>query len=545
MTSSTHWPKHFFLISGNNTDHHFNHKPSRESMGTKAYNLLRMTEIGLQVPPALVIGTDFSHRPEECFKPLFDIGLPALQNVAGEVFGDIRNPLIVSVRSGASVSMPGMMETILNVGISDATLSGFLRKTGNPRLVWDAYRHLVACYGEVVSGVPASIFENEIAIIAQGRDERELDFSELRALTKRFLAIYQEQVGQPFPQDVHVQLTGAIHAVFASWLSDKADTYRHLNKIDAAIGTAVTIQSMAFGNSGAHSGAGVGFTRDPTTGEQGLWVDFLSNAQGEDVVSGRRNADANQGLATVAPAAWQKLQEAAQALEQEFSDMQDFEFTVQDGVLYMLQSRSGKRTPLACARIALDLLDENIIDTATALQRTEQLKEEEIGTIRLSPQHKTSSDIAPLAKAASACPGVVSGKIVLDAQSAAEHAKGGVSTILVRQDAETSDIAALDSAAGLLTERGARTSHAAVVARQLGKVCLVGCDTLRIDMTARTVSFAETTLHEGDIITLDGNEGVIYHGKVAAVLIPDEALLKRLRALRKSAGTGHHGRREK
>ncbi len=538
MKSAIHLPKHFYLIASGNTAPH--HKASRETMGSKAFNLLRMAEIGLPVPPALVIGTHYAKSPDECMLPVFAVGLPALEEAAGLVFGDARKPLIVSVRSGAPVSMPGMMETLLNIGLCDQTIGGLLRQTGNPRLVWDAYRRLIAAYGEVVAGLPASLFEAEIERVSQGRDERQLDFSELRDLTRRFLSIYQQQAGQAFPQDVNEQLSGAIRAVFASWQAEKAQAYRKLNQIDSSMGTAVTIQGMVFGNTGGHSGAGVGFTRDPTTGERRLWVDFLANAQGEDVVSGRRNAHGHQVLASVAPQAWRKLEESALALEHEFKDMQDFEFTVQDGVLHMLQTRSGKRTPLAAACIALDLMDEDIIDAATALERTAGLREEDIGTVRLASPGNSDSQVNPLAQAMPACPGVVSGEIVLDGQRAAARAGDGARIVLVRQDAQTSDIAALESAVGLLTQRGARTSHAAVVARQLGKVCLVGCESLKIDPVARTARLGEMTLSEGDVITLDGNDGAVYPGAVAAVMVPDEALLERLRALRASQTAARH-----
>lgn len=539
MKSAIHLPKHFYLIASDNTASH--HKPNRENMGSKAFNLLRMAEIGLPVPPALVIGTHYTKSPDECMLPLFAVGLPALEEAADLVFGDARKPLIVSVRSGAPVSMPGMMETLLNIGLCDQTMAGLLRQTGNPRLVWDAYRRLIASYGEVVAGLSASLFEDEIERAAQGRDERQLDFSELRDLTRRFLSIYQQQAGQAFPQDVNEQLSGAIRAVFASWRAEKAQAYRKLNQIDPAMGTAVTIQGMVFGNSGGHSGAGVGFTRDPTTGERRLWVDFLANAQGEDVVSGRRNAHGHQMLASVAPPAWHKLEESAQALEREFKDMQDFEFTVQDGVLHMLQTRSGKRTPLAVARIALDLMDEGMIDAATALERTAGLQEEDIGALRLAPGHSQSQG-SPVAQAMPASPGVASGEIALDRERAAARAGDDAKIVLVRQDAQTSDIVALESAVGLLTQRGARTSHAAVVARQLGKVCLVGCESLRIDLTARTIRLGEMVFNEGDVITLDGNEGSVYPGVVAAVMVPDEALLARLRVLRSSQDAAPHPR---
>lgn len=538
MNSAGLWPKHLYLIAEGNTPHH--HKPNRETMGSKAYNLLRMTDIGLPVPPALVIGTHYAKSPEECMLPVFTIGLPALQEATGRALGDVRKPLIVSVRSGAPVSMPGMMETLLNIGLSDHTLPGLLRQTGNPRLVWDAYRRLIASYGEVVAGLPGVLFEEEIERVTQGRDERQLDFFELRSLTRQFLALYQVHAGQPFPQDANAQLSGAIRGVFMSWHAEKAKAYREINQIDSAMGTAVTIQSMVFGNSGGHSGAGVGFTRNPTTGKSPPWVDFLANAQGEDVVSGRRNAYGHEALASVAPDAWRGLQEAVQTLEREFSDMQDFEFTVQDGVLHMLQTRSGKRTPLAAARIALDFLDEDLIDAATALERTKDFSEEELGTVQLASQGDPDAQACPIGWAMSACSGVVTGEIVLDSARAAARAAEGASLVLIRQDAETNDIAALEFAAGLLTQRGARTSHAAVVARQLGKVCLVGCETLRIDLSARTVRLGDLQLNEGDVITLDGNQGTVYVGEVAAVLVPDAALIERLRALRAAQTPARH-----
>jgi len=536
MNATHHWPKHFYLVGSDQTPPH--HKPTRENMGSKAHNLLRMAAIGLPVPHALVIGTHFTQSPEECMLPLFSVGLPALESSTDKVFGDPRKPLIVSVRSGGPVSMPGMMETLLNVGLCESTLPGLLRQTGNPRLVWDAYRRLIATYGEVVAGLPGTLFEDEIVRTTQGRDERLLDFSELRDLSQRFLAIYLEHASAPFPQDVRAQLSGAVKAVFASWQSLKARTYRELHGIDDSMGTAVTVQMMVFGNSGCHSGAGVGFTRNPTSGEKGLWVDFLANAQGEDVVAGQRNAHGHEVLAQTAPDAWADLQSAAQRLEQTFQDMQDFEFTVQDGALFMLQTRAGKRTTLAAARVALDLLDEGLIDADQAMERTQSLRDEDLATRRLVTQDASKLDAQPVtavAQATSACTGVVSGEIALDAQRAQERAAAGASVILVRQDAQTSDIAALDAAVGLLTRRGARTSHAAVVARQMNKVCLVACSALHIDEAQRAVHIDQHAFAEGDVITLDGNEGLVYAGQVATRNDTDGALLARLHALRNEA----------
>ncbi|MBP6097138.1 MAG: hypothetical protein KBF58_10595 [Methyloversatilis sp.] len=504
---------------------------SAASMGSKAWNLLRMAGARLRVPPAFVLGTHWTAHPDAGIEHAFASGLPALEQAVGRRLGNAADPLIVSVRSGAAVSMPGMMETLLNIGLSDQTLSGFLRQTGNPRLVWDAYRRLVASYGEVVAGLPAALFESELERVVQGRDERSLDFGELRELTRRFLDLYAAGAGKPFPQDPNEQLAEAVRAVFASWKADKAETYRRLNGIAADMGTAVTVQAMVFGNCGHGSGAGVGFTRNPATGEPGLWVDFLSNAQGEDVVSGRRSAHGHEALAQRMPTAWADLQHAAGALETLFGDMQDFEFTVQDGVLHLLQSRTGKRTPRAAARIALDLLDEGLIDIATARRRTDGLDENDLHTMRLVFKGK-AEPAALLATGMCASAGIASGEIAFDGDRVAARVKEGARVILVRSDAETADIGAFEHAAGLLTRNGARTSHAAVVARQLGKVCLVGCDALHIDLGARQLEIGEQLFNEGDAITLDGNTGGIYAGTVRSERVPDRPLLARLRALR-------------
>jgi len=528
-TSSSHlphWPKHFYLIAAQNSHHPGHVTPA--DMGGKAHGLLRMAALGLSVPPALVIGTHYTRQPDSCLPPFFSIGLPELERACGQTLGDTRNPLIVSVRSGAPVSMPGMMETLLNIGLCDQTVPGLLRQTGNPRMVWDAYRRLIASHGEIVAGLPAALFEDELTRACAGRDERELDFSELRDLTRRYQALYENQAGHPFPQSVQEQLGGAIQAVFKSWHAPKAVEYRAIHGLDEAMGTAVTLQRMVFGNTGSHSGAGVGFTRDPSTGEAQLWLDFLVNAQGEDVVSGRRNAHGHDALTRVAPHAWSELQQATQRLEREFGDMQDFEFTVQDGQLFLLQTRAGKRTPRAAARIALDLHDEGLIDHATALERTNQLEPDSLGVWQLSDD---GSD-APLGSGQVACTGVVAGEIALDTTRAAERAAAGASVILVRQDAETADIVALQSAQGLLTQHGARTSHAAVVARQLGKVCLIGCAELQIDPTRRCLQLGNQTLAEGELLTLDGNTGHIYAGQLQRHLVQDQKLFDRLTCLR-------------
>jgi pyruvate,orthophosphate dikinase len=534
--AATPLPPDVFLI-GCGSDVAVRGEASAQSMGFKAWNLLRMAELSLQVPAAFVIGTRYCADPAAragvAGADLWRAGLQALQRSTALALGDARHPLLLSVRSGAPVSMPGMMDTLLNIGLCDATVGGLMRQTGNPRLVWDAYRRLVAAYGEVVAGLPATRFEEAASALLAGRDEGELDFADLRSLTRRFLEIYAEGAGHPFPQHPGEQLGGAIEAVFASWHSTKAREYRRLNRIADAVGTAVTVQCMVFGNAGGQSGAGVGFTRDPASGAPALWVDFLFNAQGEDVVSGRRSAHGHDELATVLPEVWQELTDAAQQLEHAFGDMQDFEFTVQDGRLFMLQTRSGKRTPEAAVRIALDLLDEGLIGPQLALERTAALNRESLACPRVVAQGEAA--LTPLGRASTASSGVAVGEVALDeARALARHA-AGIPVVLVRRDAETSDIAALESAAGLLTQRGARTSHAAVVARQLRKVCLVGCTELQIDETARTLQIGDTTLHEGELITLDGNEGVFYAGAARLVISYPEELLARLDALRRAS----------
>jgi pyruvate, orthophosphate dikinase len=500
--------------------------PAPQAIGFKAHNLARMAALGLPVPAAFVIGTAWCGAAQPLQPAHWQAALAALEQHSGLSFGGGWRPLLLSVRSGAAVSMPGMMDTLLNIGLCDATLPGLLRLTGNPRLVWDAYRRLVASWGEVVMGLPAALFAHDLAAVAGDTDERELDFNQLRALTRAHLASLQRAAGQPFPQDPLVQLQGAIAAVFASWHSPRAAEYRRLNGLPDALGTAVTVQRMVFGNAGGRSGAGVGFTRHPSTGEPQPWVDFLFNAQGEDVVSGRRSAVGGPDLVSVAPAVWAALLDAMQRLEAEFRDMQDVEFTVEEGRLYLLQTRSGKRTPQAAARIALDLHQAGVIDRAEALRRTQGLDEAQLALPRLD-----GADTL-LARAASACSGVASGEIVLDEARARARRAAGAAVLLVRQDAETADIAALDVAAGLLTARGARTSHAAVVARQFGKVCLVACEGLQVDLARRQVTLGGHPLAEGTPITLDGNQGRVLAGVCRTVREVPAGLLERLAALR-------------
>jgi pyruvate, orthophosphate dikinase len=505
--------------------------PPADHVGAKAHNLARMAALGLPVPPAFVLATDWCGQAQGLQPAVWQGALQQLEQLTGRRFGDARHPLILSVRSGAAVSMPGMMETLLDIGLCDRTLQGFVRLTGNPRLAWDAYRRLVAGFGETVLGVDAAVFEADLHALTAGADERRLDFAELRQLTQLHLASVQRETGRAFPQDPQAQLQQAIGAVFRSWDAPKAREYRSLHQVPQGLGTAVTVQAMVFGNAGGTSGAGVGFTRHPSTGDPEPWVDFLFQAQGEDVVSGRRSASGHASLSRVAPALWQELLGDLARLEAAFGDMQDFEFTVEDGRLWLLQTRSGKRTPQARARIALDLHDEGLIDAEEALRRTQGLDEQALAVERVALEG-AAGDAVPLARADSAAHGVACGEIALDEERARSRHAAGVPVLLLRQDAETRDLVALDAACGLLTARGARTSHAAVVARQMGKVCLVGCAELVIDLPRRRIRLGGTELPEGEVLTLDGNQGLVYRDRVHTVREAPRALLLRLAALR-------------
>lgn len=501
--------------------------PAANEVGGKAHKLMRMAAMGLAVPPGFVLGTAWCGRHQALKPEDWQPALEQVERASGLAFGDMRRPLLLSVRSGAPASMPGMMDTLLDIGLCDATLPGLLRLCGNPRQAWDSYRRLVAGYGETVAGVAQGTFEADLLDLTQGRDERELDFADLRELTRRHLASYERGVGEAFPQDPQEQLRQAIHAVFDSWHSPRAEEYRSIHGISASPGTAVTVQRMVFGNAGGISGAGVGFTRNPATGDAEPWVDFLFNAQGEDVVGGRRDARGDQHLQAVAPALWTELLGVMDRLEREFGDMQDFEFTIERGSLLLLQTRDGKRTPLAALRITLDLYEEGIIDRPQALRRSEGLDPAEL---RVSVVD--AGALEPLAHAVSASMGIAAGEIALDAARALKRASEGASVILLRDDAETDDLSAVHQARGLLTRRGARTSHAAVIARHLGKVCLVGCEELRIDARMRQVRLGEVTLAEGDRITLDANSGLVYQGELETVLLEPRDLLMRLDRLR-------------
>ena len=493
-------------------------------MGFKAHNLARMGHIGLKVPEAFVLGTaicrDFLKHPARSREALRDLlveMLRRLETASRLSFGGARRPLLVSVRSGAPVSMPGMMDTLLNIGLCDATVHGLIRLTGNPRLAWDSYRRLVQQFAEVVHGADPAPFRTaaeDAAGEAGVAHLRELDFRQLAKLAQETLALYRDLVGEPFPQDPMAQVEAAVAAVFASWNSERALAYRRLNGLAEGLGTAVTVQRMVFGNAGGTSGAGVAFTRDPASGENRLYVDFLFNSQGEDVVSGRVRADDAGRLLAALPGVWEQLESVRGRLEAQFRDAQEFEFTVQDGELFLLQTRDGKRTPWAALRIAVDQTREGLIDEDEALRRLAPLALERLERRRLAPGIEQSV----LGRAVPAGIGLAGGAIALDPETAQRFVAEGRRALLVREDALTTDIAGLSVCEGLLTARGSRTAHAAVVARQLGKPCLIGCHALRIDEQERSIGLGGKILREGEALWIDAETGWIFAAEPAVVV---------------------------
>ena len=515
---------------------------SADAMGFKAWNLARLAAIGLPVPPAFVLGTPLCarHRADPAaFRPhlrtLLETQIERLEAVCGLEFGSERKPLLVSVRSSAAVSMPGMMDTVLDVGLTDATLRGLLRVTGNPRLAWDSYRRLIQQFAEVVHGAPAEPFQTLLHdAIAQAGVSRaqDLDFRDLSRLCRHYQDAYAQTVGQPFPQDPAQQLLDATAAVFDSWMSPRAVAYRRLQGLDDGLGTAITVQRMVFGNAGGTSGAGVGFTRDPASGENRLYLDFRFNAQGEDVVSGRHAAAENGRMALVLPSVLSRLQSVREILEREFGDVQEFEFTVQDGVLYLLQTRAAKRTDWAALRIAVDQVTAGAWSPATALRRLDGVDLPGIVQTRI----EAAGTDRELATGTPASIGVASGVIALDAAAAERFAQTGTECILVRDETRSDDLAGIAAAQGVITAKGSRTAHAAVVARQLGKACLVGCNGLRVDLERRRVVFGTQSLHEGERITVDCGSGRVLAGAVRAFVERPDVWLDQVARWRAIAG---------
>ncbi|MBC2660490.1 pyruvate, phosphate dikinase [Novosphingobium flavum] len=515
-------------------------------VGGKGANLAEMASIGLPVPPGFTITT------EECIRYLAEganfsdqlradvaAALGHIERTVGKRFGDAADPLLVSVRSGARVSMPGMMDTVLNLGLNDDTVQGLAAVSGDDRFAWDSYRRFIQMYSDVVLGIDHHLFEDALEIAKEDNGfyaDVDLAAEHWQALVGEYKAIVARELGRPFPQDVTEQLWGAIAAVFDSWDSDRAKVYRRLNDIPGDWGTAVNVQAMVFGNMGETSATGVAFTRDPATGERAYYGEWLVNAQGEDVVAGirtpqyltraaRERAGAKPlSMEEAMPQAYAELARVFDLLELHYKDMQDIEFTVERGKLFMLQTRSGKRTAKAALKMAVDMVDEGLIDEATAIRRVDPMALDQLLHPTLDP--KAPRDV--LGKGLPASPGAASGAIVLDADTAERLAARGDAVILVRVETSPEDIHGMHAARGILTARGGMTSHAAVVARGMGRPCVSGASGLSIDMAARTLKIGNRALKEGDVITLDGATGDIMAGEVPTIepeLVGDFAVL--------------------
>ncbi|HET7501546.1 MAG TPA: pyruvate, phosphate dikinase [Kofleriaceae bacterium] len=504
-------------------------------LGGKGANLAEMAAIGLPVPPGFTITTEVCRHVMEHGVGRYPEGLDAevdqalrkIEQLTRTTFGDASQPLLVSVRSGAPASMPGMMDTILNLGLNDKTVEALAQRAGNPRFAWDCYRRFVAMYGEVVMGVVAPSEHEELAfdrildaVKRTHRANRDQDLGE--AALRETVALFKDEIlratGKPFPDDVKTQLWGAIGAVFASWNNPRADYYRKLHGISPAMGTAVNVQTMVFGNLGDDCATGVAFTRNPATGTNELYGEFLTNAQGEDVVAGVRTPEPITALAAKLPAAHAELVRIAKVLEDHFHDMQDLEFTIQRGELFMLQTRSGKRTGRAMVKVAVDLVHEGKLTPRDAVLRIDPAKLDEVLHPTIDPKARPPA----IAKGLPASPGAAIGKVVFTATAAAEWAQRGEVVLLVRTDTSPEDIHGMKAASGILTSRGGMTSHAAVVARGMGKCCVTSCTSLRVDAARRTAAFVgggqERKLKEGDTLTLDGSTGEVFLG--SAPLVP-------------------------
>ena len=500
-----------------------------DEVGNKGFNLMKMARAGLPVPPGFVLGTSFcaeylrKHKMPSGLDELIRSGVGQIERATGLGFGGSRKPMLLSVRSGAAVSMPGMMETILDLGLCDSTVASLVRMTGNPHFVWDSYRRLIQTFAEVVHGASAREFDGLTMEYASKDDVdnvRELDTEQLRKLSNEFLEIYQHEVGYPFPQEPREQLDSAVEAVFRSWESIRAIEYRSIHHIEGLSGTAVVIQLMVFGNMGGTSGSGVAFTRDPATGENRPYIDFLFNAQGEDVVSGKHRVRSSEKLSQTLPGVYKEIQMVRARLESEFKDMQDFEFTVQEGKLYLLQCRRGNRTPLAALQIAVDLVNEGVMDKTAALKSLQAYDLSKIERTVVAPQSASSL----LSRGIPASIGVATGEVTIHPQRPGSNENLG--KILVRHDISTEDIGTLAQCSGILTSSGGRTSHAAVVARQMNKVCVVGCRNLSVDLDSNTFAFDGKRIREGEVISLDGNTGNIYAGEVKIVVERPNKLLE-------------------
>ena len=496
-------------------------KGGRELLGGKGVGLAEMTQLGVPVPAGFTITTEacraYMHGGKQLPAGLeeeVERHVQRLEKRAGKRFGDARNPLLVSVRSGAAVSMPGMMDTILNVGLADESVEGLAETTGNRRFAYDSYRRLIQMYGETVDGINGRRFEQELSRLKQERgvdQDVELTGDDLVELVGRFKRIYEEETGRAFAQNAREQLARAVEAVFQSWDTPRAQVYRRAHDIPDDLGTAVNVVQMVFGNKGETSATGVAFTRDPSTGEPGLYGEYLANAQGEDVVAGIRTPEPIARMEKRLPQAFEKFLETIRRLEEHYRDVQDIEFTVEEGNLYLLQTRTAKRTAAAALKAAVDMVEEGLISREEAVARIEPGQLEQL----LHPMLDPHADFDVVATGLNASPGAASGKVVFDASAAEERGSAGESVILVRWETTPDDYYGMRHAAGILTAHGGLTSHAAVVARGEGIPCVTGCDALQLESGLARIGGHE--LHEGDTVTIDGSTGVVILGAVELV----------------------------
>jgi len=493
----------------------------KELLGGKGVGLAQMTALGIPVPAGFTITTDAcrdylrTNELPEGLEAEIDEHLASLEETTGKRFGDAGDPLLVSVRSGAAVSMPGMMDTILNLGLNDDAVEGLGARTGNERFAQDSYRRLIQMYGEVVDGIDADRFQQALAELKQNRGaNQDFDLSpdDLKQLVATFKELYEQETGSSFPQDAREQLGRAVRAVFDSWDTPRAQVYRRAHRIPDDLGTAVNVVQMVFGNKGGRSGTGVAFTRDPSTGEAGLYGEFLANAQGEDVVAGIRTPQPLPEMKEQLTEAFEQLLETMRRLEEHYRDMQDIEFTVEDDRLYLLQTRAAKRTAAAALKAAVEMVDEGLISKEDAVARIDPAQLDQL----LHPMLDPNADYEVAAEGLNASPGAASGKIVLDADTAAQRGETEP-VILVGWETSPDDIHGMIAAQGILTAHGGMTSHAAVVARGMGKPCVAGCEELTIDAENRRVRIGSHDLAEGDVITIDGGSGVVIVGPVELV----------------------------
>src|SRR3954464_4676776 len=492
----------------------------KDLLGGKGANLAEMTVLGLPVPPGFVISTEACKTylntgevPAELAAEV-TAHLQVLEQQMGKKLGDADDPLLVSVRSGAKFSMPGMMDTVLNIGLNDASVTGLAKQSGNERFAWDSYRRLVQMFGKTVLGVDGELFEHEIDAVKKAKgttNDLDLDDTDLRTLVETFKGIVQTETGSPFPQDPRAQMDLAVKAVFDSWNGDRARLYRRQERIPADLGTAVNVCTMVFGNLGMDSGTGVAFTRDPGSGAQGVYGDYLQNAQGEDVVAGIRNTVPLPELETIDKGAYEELMSTMSRLESHYRDLCDIEFTIERNKLWMLQTRVGKRTAAAAFVIATQLVDEGLIDMDEAVRR---VNGEQLGQ-RMFPRFVAGGNAKQLTQGMNASPGAGVGKAVFSSETAVEWAQRGEKVVLVRRETNPDDLSGMIAAQGVLTSRGGKTSHAAVVARGMGKTCVCGAEELTVDTKARKFTAPDgTEVNEGDVVSIDGSTGKVWLGEV-------------------------------